>query len=49
MTELIRICLDPPEIEQPENINERMALMNGATWGGGYQLRVRFLNGTQPV
>jgi len=49
MSDLIRVCLDPPELEQPLLVKDRMALMKGATWGPGYQLRIRFLNGAQAV
>lgn len=48
-SELIRVCLDPSDLEQPTQIAERMALMNGATWGPGYMLRIRFLGGAKPV
>lgn len=48
-SDLIRVCLDPPELEQPTVVRDRMALMHGATWGPGYQLRIRFLGGAKPV
>lgn len=47
--DIIRVCLDPPEIAQPTEFTERMALMTDATWGPAYVLRVRFLGGVKPV
>lgn len=49
MSELIRVCIDPPELEQPANVATRMALMKGATWGPGYNLKVKFLEGTKAM
>ncbi len=47
--ELIRFCVDVFDAPPPTKLAERMALMKDETWGPGYKLRVRFLEGDAAV
>ena len=49
MTEIIRACVDVFETPPPTKVAERMALMKDETWGPGYKLRVKFLEGDKDV
>lgn len=47
--EPIRCCVDVFDAPPPTKVADRMALMKDETWGPGYKLRVRFLEGDTAV
>lgn len=47
--DIIRVCIDPPQSVQTSGVHQRMALMTGAAWGAGRQLRVKFLEGAKAI
>src|SRR5436190_841755 len=47
--EPIRCCVDVFDAPPPTRVAERMALMKDETWGSGFKLRVRFLEGEKAV
>jgi len=49
MPDEIRTCIDVFPDPQPKTATERMALVQGKSWGSGWTLRIRFLEGDAAV
>ena len=47
--EPLRCCVDVFDAPPPTRVADRMALMKNETWGSGFKLRVRFLEGDPAV
>lgn len=47
--DIIRLCLELDPVAPPSGVKDRMALMKGQTWGQGYKLRIKFLEGSPAV